>query len=865
LSTVTGPKRVLMLVGNDIRNDTRVLKTALALSDGGLEVTVLGYSSGGVREDTMLGQVRILRVPVYWRMRDHALRQGIRKSHVHIAVDPGDRKLQNIRATLRRREADELGGLSRRRMAGTAAAGRHISRVRAGLHRRLVRLERLGWRAFDKARNETGFGAGWRRLLREMDDYELAFAPVIDRLEWDVLHAHDVHMVGIASRAVARRRAGGQKASWVYDAHEFVAGLSLYGSRTRRKVAAYLSLESEYIGSAAGVLTVSEPLAIELQRRYGLPRRPTVVMNSPVLGAGANKIAVNLRQSVGLADDVPLIVYSGGVTEARGIQTAVEALPHLPGVHLAVVCVPHSRGAQAGRLLVQATSLGVADRLHLLDPVRPDEVSAYVASADVGLLPLKHFGSHEVALANKLFEYLYAGIPVLVSDCKAQADFVRSHGVGAVHVADDPASFAAELRGLLARRAEVAAVIAHSPDLLEPYAWERQEVALRTFYRELLGSPNLVVEPARASTLDALTEVPRARTDRPSVIGIGPANMAGQAWAWAKALERHLPGVSTEVIVVDRGSVLVFEADEIVPATTYSRDARWAQALEARALDTWTHALLEAGRPIFGLRHGRDFSGDVPVLRAVGVEVALLLHGSEVRNPSRHAQTTPWSPFRDPDEELTARLQLGWNQLFPLIDEFDGPKLVSTPDLLADVPGAIWLPVVVDLDVWGTDQPVMQREVPIVLHAPSRASIKGTAYVEDAMRVLSAEGLVDYRRIEGLVPADMPSRLAQADIVLDQFSLGSYGVLAAQAMAAGRVVVGHVTQEVRSLCPGDLPIVEATPDQLVEVVRGLLMDRDGAVASAQAARRYVADVHSGERSAQVLTAALGLRGTDPRT
>ena len=124
--------------------------------------------------------------------------------------------------------------------------------------------------------------------------------------------------------------------------------------------------------------------------------------------------------------------------------------------------------------------------------------------------------------------------------------------------------------------------------------------------------------------------------------------------------------------------------------------------------------------------------------------MALLLHGSEVRNPRRHAQTTPWSPFRDPDEELTARLQLGWDQLFPLIDAFDGPKLVSTPDLLADVPGAIWLPVVVDLDVWGTDQPVMQREVPIVLHAPSRASIKGTAYVEDAMRVLSAEGLVDY-------------------------------------------------------------------------------------------------------------------------
>lgn len=862
---MTSPKRLLMLVGNDIRNDTRVLKTALALSDGGLEVTVLGYASGGVREETMLGRVRIIRVPVAWSMRDHLVRRGVhvRRSRVHIAVEPSARRLQDIRATLRRGEAEELGGLSRRRRAKTAAVRRHVNRVRAGIDRRLGKLEKLAWRVFDRARNETRTGADWHRILPEMDDYELAFSPVIDRLDWDVIHAHDVHMVGVASRAVARRRAAGQEVSWVYDAHEFVAGLSLYGSRTRRKVAAYLSLESEFIGSAAGVLTVTQPLAEELQRRYRLPACPTVVMNSPVLDAGSNKVDLSLRQTIGLGDDVTLIVYSGGVTEARGLQTAVEALPDLPGVHLAVVCVPHKQVPQAQKLLAQATALGVVDRLHLLDPVRPDEVSAFVASADVGLLPLRHFGSHEVALANKLFEYLYAGIPVLVSDCKAQADFVRSHGVGAVHVADDATSFATELRGLLARHEAVTQLIEHSPKLLEPYAWERQEAALRTFYRQLLGAPDAVVEPLRASTLDGLTEIPRTRTGRPSVIGIGPANMAGQAWAWAKAVERHLPGASTEVIVVDRGSSLVFEADEIVPAATYARDARWAQALEAKALDTWTHVLLEAGRPIFGLRHGRDFSGDVPVLRAVGIEVGLLLHGSEIRNPRRHAKTTPWSPFRDPNEELTARLQRGWDQLAPVVNAFDGPKLVSTLDLLEDVPGAIWLPVVVDVDLWRTDQPLMRREVPIVLHAPSRASMKGSSYVEDAMRVLTAEGLVDYRRIEGVAPGDMPEHLARADIVLDQFSLGSYGVLAAQAMAAGRVVVGHVSHEVRDMCPGDLPIVEATPDQLVDVVRGLLRDRDCAVAHGRAARRYVEEVHSGERSARVLIAALNLQGTDP--
>lgn len=854
-----------MLVGNDIRNDTRVLKSALALSDGGLEVTVLGYASSGIREEAMLGRVRIIRVPVAWQLRDKAVsrRQAVRRSRVHVAVEPSVRMLQDIRGTLRVREAAELGGRLRQQRANATVVRRQVNRIRAELDRRLVRLEKVGWHAFDGARHRSGIGAGWRRLLPEMDDYELAFAPAIDRLGWDVLHAHDVHMVGVASRAVARRQARGELAEWVYDAHEFVAGLSLYGSRTRRKVAAYLSLEAEYIRSAAGVLTVTEPLAQELQRRYDLPSRPTVVMNSPVLGAGSSPVDVDLRASLGLDGDVPLIVYSGGVTAARGVQTAVGALPDLPGVHLAIVCVPNRQVPQAGRLLAQATALGVAERVHLLDPVRPEEVSAFVATADVGLLPLQHFGSHEVALANKLFEYLYAGLPILVSDCKAQAEFVRSHRVGAVHVAGDESSFAEELRRLLAHRAEVAQVIADSPDLLEPFAWERQEESLRSFYRRLLGSPAAVSEPAQTSTLRGFTELPVTNADRPSVVGIGPANMAGQAWAWAKAVERHLPGASTEVIVVDRGSPIAFEADEIVPAATYATDARWARTREQRALATWTHVLLESGRPLFGLQYGRDFSGHVAVFRAVGIEVGLLFHGSEIRNPRRHAQTTPWSPFRNPSDPLTARLQAGRDRLSPVVEAFDGPKLVSTPDLLVDVPGAIWLPVVVDLAVWTNDQPVMERAVPMVLHAPSRASLKGTAFVEEAMRALSEEGLIDYRRIEGVAPADMPDQLAQADILLDQFSVGIYGVLAAQAMAAGRVVVSHLTPEFRSLCPAEVPIVEAAPDQLVDVVRGLVQDRDHAVAQAGAGRRYVENVHSGERSAQILVNALGLRGEGP--
>jgi hypothetical protein len=117
-------------------------------------------------------------------------------------------------------------------------------------------------------------------------------------------------------------------------------------------------------------------------------------------------------------------------------------------------------------------------------------------------------------------------------------------------------------------------------------------------------------------------------------------------------------------------------------------------------------------------------------------------------------------------------------------------------------------------------------------------------------------GDVEYSLVSGVSSERMPGVIADADIVLDQFRLGSYGVAACEAMAAGRLVVGHVRPAVRVRIQAEtglpLPIVEATPDTLHDVIRDLLRDRDHARELAAAGPPFVAAVHSGARSAAVL-------------
>lgn len=436
----------------------------------------------------------------------------------------------------------------------------------------------------------------------------------------------------------------------------------------------------------------------------------------------------------------------------------------------------------------------------------------------------------------------------------------------------DLAAFAALEREYVRYAATVVAVSGGLADTIQsryrlpgrPVVIAEGEVAqLGDIFLGLLDARGL--EPRPEEPADDVRELPvlpdRVPYEGP-LVGVGPANMAGQGWAWAKALEREIPGTRTDVLMVDRGSSLIFPADELVPAAVFRANHAWQQGTRERILSSWTHALIEAGRPLMGGINGLTFPGDAALMELAGIGVGLVFHGSELRDPCRHAAAHRWSPFRDASDPWVQRVQATVDLLRPAIDAFTGPCLVSTPDLLEDLPRAAWLPVVVDCEIWTPRPERAEPAVPIVIHTPSRAAIKGSVFVEEALAPLVAEGLVEYRRIEGLAPEQMPAVMSEADIVLDQFAIASYGALACQAMATGTAVVGHVSAEVRNhveKATGHvLPVVEANPDTLQETLRRLVAEPELRRAAAQAGPVFVRSVHDGRRSARILAEALGI-------
>lgn len=506
------PPHVVMLVGNDIAVDTRVKKTAASVRRLGYRVTVVGYSAGE-RESASMAGCDIVRVPIPWTHKN-AGRTVSPDLLAAAGLAPDPRSATDLPSrALRRLDRAKFSVID----WGTRPAATQARRMT----RRVAKVAALqGIRQAGKlARRAGGLAAAdrqvpqdprlpWRETVPIALDYTDVLLPEIVGLDPDIIHAHDVHTIAAASGAAARLATPERHVPWIYDAHELIAGLSLYGRRDAIERAGWLDLEHEFAPEADAIVTVSPALAEDLHRRY--PGVPLVqsVLNAPWSQPHDLPAGGGVRGALGLPPETPLLVYSGVVTAARGLATAVEAMAHLPGVHLAIVSTT-IRAAITGALETLAAELGVADRVHLLPPVPAHEVVGHISSADIGLIPILRYPSHDIALTNKLFEYIHAGLPVVVSDCPAQRDFVRHEDIGAVHVTEDSTDLALAV-GEVLRDLERYRMRVRDPRLVARFSWQGSEEALAEVYDRTLGA-RAVPRPQRDPGFPSLAESMSAR------------------------------------------------------------------------------------------------------------------------------------------------------------------------------------------------------------------------------------------------------------------------------------------------------------------------------------------------------------------
>ena len=804
-----GTPLVTHIVANGVRGDSRVIKSAETSAEQGFATVVIGIVPGRRYEVFTLGRVTVVLVPFN--------RQADRKELL--------RRWNALAAPLRRFRAAKA--------AGQLVRGR---RPRSGGIPGTNRTEPI-----------------WAVLRPMALNMNVALGEALQALRPDLIHVQDI--IPLPSAAVYLAGSHGRPAPRaLYDAHEYIPRRS----RTPKGVPAFLAMlaiEQEFIHDVDAVLTVSPQIASLLKKQYGLRDLPDVVTNAP--SAVRDPDAPDLREVIGVSADTPLAVYAGSVNLERGIDLAVEALASLPDLHLAIVCSRFQPSlATVARL---AKSLGVSDRLHFAPYVPPGQVTGYLSSADVGLIPHKAGAHFDLSLPTKYREFLHAGLPLVVSTNKVMAAEAKATGVGEVFRAGSVKDLVRALQVVLDdpepyRRAA-------TPELLREHSWEAQQEVLRRVYAGLSPrrpQPEETEDPvARLRTLQrtpAASGTPTTGPADPGLVavslGIGRANSAGQAYYWAEAARRQLQ-VSAESFAGTHEIVhpphRVVERPQMEPPTAINE--------LQRIVGSYTHLLIDGYQNVFGPLLGDDIGPEIDLLRRHGMTLGLIAHGTDVRDPYAHRDRLPHSYFHHVPVDWMDRLARRAERNREIAAEFDGPLFVSTPGTLHDLPTATWLPLVIDIDRWTGLRPIDPNRKLRVMHRPSRAKppIKGTDVIVPVLEELDRRGVIEYLVDQGRVPAhEMPALVEQADVVVDSVRGGSYGGAAIEAMAAGRVVVASLGQEVHDLIGDRVPIVDARPETLAQVLTNLAENPDAVAEIAEQGRAFATRWHSGVASAKVI-------------
>jgi hypothetical protein len=188
---------------------------------------------------------------------------------------------------------------------------------------------------------------------------------------------------------------------------------------------------------------------------------------------------------IGLDRQTSLVLHQGAPAPARGCEALIAAIERLPGTHLVFLGDPEPGYETVLRDLARRHD--VQDRVTLLPSVPLSELLAHTAEADVGVTLLQDTcENHRLALPNKLFEYIAAGVPVVASALPEIRRLIESYEVGWCVPPDDSAALAQALRMALQHRGD-SGLAGRLQTAGRELCWSREQARLLVLYDQLAG------------------------------------------------------------------------------------------------------------------------------------------------------------------------------------------------------------------------------------------------------------------------------------------------------------------------------------------------------------------------------------------
>lgn len=236
----------------------------------------------------------------------------------------------------------------------------------------------------------------------------------------DFYIAHNLGALPAAVKAAKK-----YKAKCGFDAEDFHRN-ETDNSTTSLKYKLTKYIEDKYL-PLTNYVTASSPQITAVYKQLYPLIDPVTILNVFPKTSAVNALAENLTEPI------KIVWFSQTTGSNRGIEDMILALKLLNTKSFEL----HLLGNASNEIKDVFCDMAgvVSNRLFFHQPIAPDDVVAFVSQFDIGLASEPGFSiNNELALSNKIFTYLQAGLAIIASNTPAQQSFLTAHSnVGALY------------------------------------------------------------------------------------------------------------------------------------------------------------------------------------------------------------------------------------------------------------------------------------------------------------------------------------------------------------------------------------------------------------------------------------------------
>lgn len=282
---------------------------------------------------------------------------------------------------------------------------------------------------------------------------------------YTAIYANDLDtLVGCWAGAIIRRK------PLIYDSHELFTEIPELVGRTAKK-RIWKIAEKMCIKRAAAVIAVSRGVADELHRMYGANVR--VIRNLPAYSKPATTRSAT-----------PTIIYQGYLNIGRGLELIIDTLTYLPEFSLIIA----GDGDIADELKKRVEDLNLGGRISFTGRISPNALQTITPTAWLGVSLEEDMGlNYRYALPNKLFSYIMAQVPVLVSNLPEMRSIVDEHKVGIVAESRVAEQLAQQIKLFISNIKLQNEIADNLEKAAQALCWENERAKLEEVVAEVCG------------------------------------------------------------------------------------------------------------------------------------------------------------------------------------------------------------------------------------------------------------------------------------------------------------------------------------------------------------------------------------------